>query len=489
MPIEGYFPPIGFGEQSTRDDFDRWMKFRSFQQQAVVYVAANNTPDNLKYMAKYKCDGTGDEVEIQQAFDELPTVGLTVNVGEVVLLPGTYNLDNPIIMRNQQTLRGSGYSTSLNATSSFPTGRGMIESRGYNEAASTNLTQIRDMQLTAASTDCRGVAVKSHAALLISGLYADKSLTGIRAAIDLESVNTAVIENCTLVGFQNTIALDSCSKIWIRNCDIEGGSADGIDIDLDCSRIWVTDNEIRQGGSHCIDVNGADCLIRGNWIGTNSINGIDVDGDGNVIAGNIITIDTSGTATNGIELTGDENLVTGNRIDGASGITNGIQVSADALRNRIGVNTIVGVTNPIVDSGDGTRYPPGYQLDYAEITADHALTGSEADITGLETATFNATASAPRHVRVRAHFSSANDTAGGRNKFNLKTTGGTYLDEQTIYHNVANDLYRCTMEWQGTITADTAWEVRGFEVSGQGRVDAATTWPAFIEVLDLGVIS
>jgi hypothetical protein len=129
------------------------------------------------------------------------------------------------------------------------------------------------------------------------------------------------------------------------------------------------------------------------------------------------------------------------------------------------------------------------QLDYAAITANHALTASEADITGLETDSFQISPDRPRRLRVRAHLLTSNTTAGGRNKFNLKTTGGTYLDEQNVDCVVAGDRYRVTLEWQGTISLVTGFEVRGLEITGAGQVDANTAYPAFIEVQDLGVLT
>jgi parallel beta-helix repeat protein len=60
---------------------------------ADVLVAASDSPD----AADYKCDGTSDDVQIQAAIDALPANG-----GEVVLLPGTYNITATIKIRVEQ---------------------------------------------------------------------------------------------------------------------------------------------------------------------------------------------------------------------------------------------------------------------------------------------------------------------------------------------------------------------------------------------------
>ena len=58
---------------------------------ATVVVAASNSRD--KSLAKYVCDGSKDQVQIQQAIDEARGVG-----GEVVLLAGTYKIDGTIVL-------------------------------------------------------------------------------------------------------------------------------------------------------------------------------------------------------------------------------------------------------------------------------------------------------------------------------------------------------------------------------------------------------
>lgn len=60
----------------------------------VLTVAASNTPAGQLANADYTCDSTADDVQIQQAIDALPASG-----GEVVLLPGTYNLAATVKIR------------------------------------------------------------------------------------------------------------------------------------------------------------------------------------------------------------------------------------------------------------------------------------------------------------------------------------------------------------------------------------------------------
>jgi hypothetical protein len=162
-----------------------------------------------------------------------------------------------------------------------------------------------------------------------------------------------------------------------------------------------------------------------------------------------------------------------------TGADGGIVVGQNDFRDS-------GRTADVLDAADGTIWPTNEQLDYAEITADQELTTTEADITGLSTATFYANSTYPRKLRVRAHFNISGGT-GDRAHMYLTNNSNTHLDEADIDVDVSGDKYKCTLEWQGTITADTSFKVRGEEAtSDAARVEAASTYPAFIEVLQAG---
>ena len=64
----------------------------------------------------YHCDGTDDQVEIQQAIDY---VSSTYNGGIVYLTPGQFNLSDNLSMRNNVYLMGSGISTSVKGSGKY----------------------------------------------------------------------------------------------------------------------------------------------------------------------------------------------------------------------------------------------------------------------------------------------------------------------------------------------------------------------------------
>jgi len=74
-------------------------------------VAASNASDESKQKADYVCDGTNDEVEIQQAIDDLPTQG-----GMVFLTEGTFNISQYINLYKSVSIIGSGYGTTISTS-------------------------------------------------------------------------------------------------------------------------------------------------------------------------------------------------------------------------------------------------------------------------------------------------------------------------------------------------------------------------------------
>jgi parallel beta-helix repeat protein len=66
---------------------------------ATVVVAASDSKQSSKDNADYVCDGTADEVEIENALADLATAGS----GEVVLMEGTYDIDDTINIDTELT--------------------------------------------------------------------------------------------------------------------------------------------------------------------------------------------------------------------------------------------------------------------------------------------------------------------------------------------------------------------------------------------------
>lgn len=77
-------------------------------ESATIVVAASNSVDTSR--ADYVCDGTDDEVEINQAVDDLSSTG-----GTVKLLEGTYEISDTIVLDYDYiNIVGNGWGTILN---------------------------------------------------------------------------------------------------------------------------------------------------------------------------------------------------------------------------------------------------------------------------------------------------------------------------------------------------------------------------------------
>ncbi|MCA9967426.1 MAG: hypothetical protein KC423_24425, partial [Anaerolineales bacterium] len=79
-----------------------------------ILVAAANAPDSLKEVAHYQCDGTADQQEINQAIQDLSSVG-----GLVQLSEGTFNCTGAVRLRASVMLAGKGRATVLKAFGSW----------------------------------------------------------------------------------------------------------------------------------------------------------------------------------------------------------------------------------------------------------------------------------------------------------------------------------------------------------------------------------
>ncbi|MEZ4512061.1 MAG: hypothetical protein R3C62_09305 [Chloroflexota bacterium] len=79
-----------------------------------ILVAATNAPDSLKAVAHYRCDGTDDQAQINQAVQDLGSVG-----GLVQLSEGTFNCTGAVRLAANVALVGKGRATVLKAFGSW----------------------------------------------------------------------------------------------------------------------------------------------------------------------------------------------------------------------------------------------------------------------------------------------------------------------------------------------------------------------------------
>jgi hypothetical protein len=86
---------------------------------ATFVIAAQSSPENVKLRADYVCDGNNDQVEIQQAVDNMPSIG-----GVIYLAEGEYRVSGTITVDKPVFFRGAGVNWHINGglTRIYPVG-------------------------------------------------------------------------------------------------------------------------------------------------------------------------------------------------------------------------------------------------------------------------------------------------------------------------------------------------------------------------------
>jgi parallel beta-helix repeat protein len=334
--------------KSTEDGLE-FGKVVGGKRTATKIVAANDSLD--KTGADYVCDGVADQVEINQAINDLPTSG-----GRVLLLEGTYNISAPItILKNYVTLEGQGAGTKLFLVNGaecdvIDVGNGLIALEGI---------RIANLRID---------GNKANQTVSIEGIYfwGDSGYLITKSIIE-----NCIIENCNDYG----ILLSFSNNNIIRGNQINSNTSNGIDI-FYSNNNTISENQINSNGDSGISVDSSNNnTISENQINSNTFDGIYLSSsNNNTISGNQINSNTydgidifysnnntisenqiNSNAANGIFISdSDNNIIVGNRCQGNSEY--GINISDDASDNNLVVkNYLTGnTTGSLNDAGTGT---------------------------------------------------------------------------------------------------------------------------------------
>lgn len=213
-----------------------------------LQVASNDAGADFKAGADYVCDGTADQVQINQALDRAaPLQSRNANqpvgaeqLGKVLLSGGRFNISSPNLMRTGTWLQGCGFLTELRAVGN--SGAGIITLASPSE----HLCHVSDMYIYGNSSSggsCDGINFDMTASgntstypdtnpdsdHLIHDLYLDQFTgTAGRNAIRIWSGATSnnrgnildriQVRDCT----GNGIELSSASDSYIANAHVGG---------------------------------------------------------------------------------------------------------------------------------------------------------------------------------------------------------------------------------------------------------------------------
>ena len=284
----------------------------------VVGTSKNGWTEND---CDYLCDGVADNVEIQNAVNELSSGG------EIVILSGEYDIAKSISLGSNKKISGNGSSTILNAN--------------YNKFTSIFSTNMRCVVENISFCVPSGITVGTNPYMLsisgyntiISNCTFDSEIEGVYAIY--ASTNKVLITNNIINNnaHANGIKLGSTAQRVTLNGNIienvkyaiDGGGASNL------NNVLITNNAIESCYSVGITVNGTKTKITNNNInmsivGSTSGTGIRSAGSLINVCNNTITNSYTGTFKS-IELTtkSEDNFVVNNmlhKVDVTDGGTN-----------------------------------------------------------------------------------------------------------------------------------------------------------------------
>lgn len=340
-----------------------------------ITVAASDTPAAKKSQARFVCDGTEDEVEIQAAIDALPANG-----GLIELMEGTYSISDNNLSANL---------AAIEITSDNVIIRG--EGIGVTIVQSDRLNHTEALIYVLLTTGARNILVEDLTFTNNGGN--DTSIDEIvRADQNSENVVFNNIEITALDGdgavgtlelngiacaFIHSWMHDLSSNLTVQptgiNCRVSHnrfkdiGQADGDMLDIFGESSFITNNYVESTivplTGIAVGANGLSTLVLGNHIfGTQMTGPIFSNASGSVIMGNRVLPSRTITGVNslqGIRVGGGGAMVVGNHVDfdnvASTNVNNkGIDCGVGAMiaNNRIVGPVEIGIEsshqNPIV---------------------------------------------------------------------------------------------------------------------------------------------
>lgn len=164
------------------------------------FVVGTSTAGWTAADCDYLCDGTDDQVEINNAISALSSTG-----GEIVILAGTYNLTSGISLRSNIILKGNGNSTRL---------------IGIDGSFSSH-----------AGSYCSLLVIKSLKNVIIENLCLESQANNIElVGIYIQNCNDIMVKNNTMASFYMGTWISECSCFTLSNNYV-----------FECERgFWVT---------------------------------------------------------------------------------------------------------------------------------------------------------------------------------------------------------------------------------------------------------
>jgi parallel beta-helix repeat protein len=291
------------------------------------FVVGTSTAGWTSKDVDYLCDGTNDQIEINNAITALPATG-----GEIVILDGTYNITAKInVNKNNVSIRGNGDTTILKRMFNSSVKEGVITLTGRSGC------KIADLQVDGNKTD--------YTNSNNYGIYLTSSSNNITVTSNTCNNNNTGIYLASSNSHNITVTSNTCND---NNYGIYLSSA---------GSNTVTGNTCNNNNSYgiCLDTS-SNNTITGNTCNNNSY-GIRLESSSN----NTITGNTCNDNNYGIDLSSSSNnTITGNTYIRGTGLTTDYTASQHTIRLRGTDNSYNLVSNNncmgkavVVDGGTG----------------------------------------------------------------------------------------------------------------------------------------
>ncbi|MEO5499652.1 MAG: right-handed parallel beta-helix repeat-containing protein, partial [Candidatus Saccharimonadales bacterium] len=443
----------------------------------AVLIAASNSSQSDKDAADYVADGNtgtaadGDQVQINSA--------LTAGSGKkVVLLAGTYTIDDYIAIPNGTVLSGVGNGSLVTLPSSYNTSISMILNADSTTGSGVIIENLRvdgnatnQTSGTMIGIDLDGLGGGSGLSARLGGKVLHTVVTNMRAdgillqnssnstvsgnsatsnggsGVRLLNTNRSVVsDNVSNENDYNGVHLNTSSNNVVSNNVAQANDGDGISLTSTANTNTISDNVFQSNLSNGINLaNSSNSTISGNTITGSVVYGIllDTNSNNNIVSANQVQDSGGATTNNGIFLySADSNQVANNKITDASATSNNYAIvvydaTVDAL--YLSNNTLGGGT--INDAGTGTIYVS--QISSTGILTNRATGFAIQSSTGTNILSNDSTTS----VTI-----GATDTTGTLFVLDTKTGAGDPTGiAGGMYYNSNTGKFRC---YQGAVWAD-----------------------------------
>lgn len=307
--------------------------------------AAGWTSDDCDYL----CDGTTDQIEINQAISALPASG-----GEVLILDGTYNITAKInVNKNNVSIKGNGSATVLKRMYNSGSAEGVITLTGVEGCRVENL-QIDGNRSNYSNSNNRNIRLSSSDNCVVTGTI---HRTSNNYGIELNSSSNNLITNNTCENSyyygiyldnrssDNVVSGNTCSGNDTGIC-LTGNSGNNAVTNNICSNCdscglilgtaankgnTVANNICNENGLYGIDISSSyDSMVTGNTVKNNSFHGIVLTAAKNNIIANNVCYDNNRTAI-ALSSNCERNTVIGNTCIRGAGSMNDYATNQDTI--------------------------------------------------------------------------------------------------------------------------------------------------------------